>query len=192
MFIGFDCGNISPVEAQSLLGGDLANIRNATEADLPAILSIHNHYVLRSIATPLRDQRTMGDQRRWYSELVQGRFPVLVAEQDGLVAGYCYVDRLAPGPSFAPALEEHIYLDPHQLARGFGTQLLNAIVERSRDLGIRTLIARIDASNTASIRVHKKCGFATVGTVRDVAYKNGTFLSFTIMQLLFDGYFKFD
>ena len=170
----------------------MANIRNATKADLPAILGIHNHYVLESTATPLRDPRTMDEQRRWYSALVIDGLPVLVTEQDGLVAGYCYVDRLAPGRSFAPALEEHIYLHPHQLARGFGTQLLKAIVERSRDLGIRTLIARIDASNTASIRVHKKCGFATVGTVRDVAYKNGAFLSFTIMQLLFDGHFKFD
>jgi hypothetical protein len=70
--------------------------------------------------------------------------------------------------------------------------LLKAIIERSRHLGMCMLIACIGASSKASPHVHEKCGFVTVGTVRDAPYKNGTFLSSTIMQYFFVGNYKFE
>ena len=161
-------------------------IREAIAADLPILLGIYNHYVLTSTATPICDPLTKDEQRHWFeTQMVEG-LPILVAERDGGVVGYCHVGRLMPIATFAPSLEEHIYLDPGHVGCGFGTLLLRAMIDRVGQLGVRTVIARIDASNEASLRLHRKCGFETIGTVRDIAYKNATLLSFTIMQYLFE------
>ena len=169
----------------------MLTFRDAIGADLPILLGIYNHYVLTSTATPICDPLTKDEQRRWFETQAIEGLPILVAEREGSVVGYCHVGRLAPIATFAPALEEHIYLDAGHVSHGLGTLLLRAIIDQVGRLGVRTVIARIDASNETSLHLHRKCGFATVGTVRDIAYKNGTLLSFTIMQYLFDGPTRF-
>lgn len=81
------------------------------------MLGIYNHYVLNSTATPICDLLTKDKQRRWFETQGVESLPILVAESDGDAVGYCHVSRLAPIVTFAPALEEHIYLDPGRVGR---------------------------------------------------------------------------
>src|SRR5215469_15693144 len=125
-------------------------LRDAIAADLPILLGIYNHYVLTSTATPICDPLTKDEQRRWFETQAVEGLPIVVAESDGRVVGYCHVGRLAPIATFAPALEEHIYLHPDHVGRHLGTLLLRAMIDRVARLGVRTVIARIDASNETS------------------------------------------
>ena len=73
---------------------------------------------------------------------------------------------------------------PGQVQRGYGTELLNALIAKSREIGARNLIAVIgDSQNLPSIRVHARCGFAQIGTLRDVGFKKGRWLDVVFMQL---------
>lgn len=166
-------------------------IRCVKECDTKAILTIFNHYILHSTAIPRRVPITATEHHQTLQRLKELGFPALVIEHQDKVSGFGYVDRFADGQSYDPAIESHIYLCPHVLGHGLGTLLLKALVARARTVGRRTMIARIESTNFASIRVHQKCGFQIVGTLRDIGYKNNAFVSSTYMQILFEGEFNF-
>ena len=48
---------------------------------------------------------------------------------------------------------------------------------------MRQMVAVIgDSANVASVRLHRGCGFADVGTLRDVGFKFGRWLDTVLMQ----------
>lgn len=171
----------------------MPQLREALAADFMPMLEIHNHYVLNTNKLPEREPRSPEEHTALFSGLLSRGFPVLVAAPtEGDVIGYCYVDAFASGRSYAPALRVHIYLKQGYHGQGIGTRLLRTLIERSRGLNRRTMVSVIDSTNLASIKLHEKCGFAVVGALRDVGFKNGVFVSATYMQYWFDGAFSFE
>ena len=66
--------------------------------------------------------------------------------------------------------------------RPWRTALRSARVEASRRAGDRTMIALIEAGNMASIHLHERYGFSTVGTIPQAGEKLGQLLDLTIMS----------
>ncbi|NKF32162.1 N-acetyltransferase, partial [Pseudomonas sp. BGM005] len=67
---------------------DAVLIRDATDADLPAIREIYNHAVEHTTAIWNETLVDLDNRREWMRAR-QGRgFPVIVAELSGKVAGY--------------------------------------------------------------------------------------------------------
>jgi phosphinothricin acetyltransferase len=56
----------------------------------------------------------------------------------------------------------------HARGRGIGKELLQALAQESEVNGIWTLQAGIFPENTASISLHKSCGFRKVGVRRRI------------------------
>jgi len=82
------------------------------------------------------------------------------------------------------SFEDTIYIAPSHDRRGHGTELLNHLVQASRAAGAKNLIAVIgDSQNIPSLRVHERCGFARIGTLRDVGFKDERWLDVVFMQL---------
>ncbi|MCI5891988.1 MAG: GNAT family N-acetyltransferase [Clostridiales bacterium] len=76
-----------------------------------------------------------------------------------------------------------IFVDKNYLRQGIGTQLLNRLCEESEKCGYRTLYVAIFSSNTASIELHKKCGFREIGYREHIAKDCfGQWQSTTIME----------
>ena len=48
------------------------------------------------------------------------------------------------------------------------------------------MVAAIESSNTASIRLHDRLGFVTTGQMPQVGQKFGRWLDLTFMQLILD------
>jgi phosphinothricin acetyltransferase len=59
--------------------------------------------------------------------------------------------------------EVSVYVAKEARGRGVGTRLLDALVAASEEAGFWTLQAGIFPENRASIRLHEKAGFRTVG-----------------------------
>src|SRR5258708_2755418 len=131
------------------------------------MLAIHNHYVLTSNAMPQREPRSFNEQAAWFAAVQRRRFPILVVDNAGDIIGYAYVDRFAELKSFEPSIEGHIYLKPGSTGNRLGTALLRVLVKRASRLHKRSLIVRIDSTNIASIKIHKRCGFTLAGELRD-------------------------
>ncbi|OYP28875.1 GNAT family N-acetyltransferase [Rhodopirellula sp. MGV] len=62
-------------------------LRRATESDAAAIADIYNYSVLNSTATFDTEPKTTSDREQWIRDHGD-RFPVFVAEADGVVVGW--------------------------------------------------------------------------------------------------------
>lgn len=60
------------------------------------------------------------------------------------------------------------------------------LIERARLIGKHAMIAGIEASNVASIKLHEKLGFKQVGLLPEVGTKFGRWLDLAFLQLTLD------
>jgi phosphinothricin acetyltransferase len=160
-----------------------AEIRPATEADLPAITAIYKQAVREGTATFELAPPDLSEMMRRYRALVDGGYPYFVATLDGEVAGYAYAGAYRPRPAYRFTVENSIYLRPASHRRGIGLRLLHRLIEESEKRGYRQMVAVIgDSANAGSIAVHTACGFQMIGTHPDVGLKFGRWLDTVMMQ----------
>ena len=160
-----------------------SNIRPATETDLPAINEIYNHYVLHSTCT-YQDEPSTPDERRAWFAAHDPLHPVSVYEQDGQILGWASLSRFHLRSAYRNTVENSVYVRPALHRRGIGSLLLAHTITQARDLGHRTILALIDADQTASVTLHLKFGFEQVAHLRQVGFKFGRWLDVVYLQLL--------
>jgi len=66
--------------------------------------------------------------------------------------------------------------------RGIGRLLLADLIERAKTLEHHTIIAGIDAEQTASVGLHEAMGFEKVALLKEVGFKFGRWLHVIYMQ----------
>jgi phosphinothricin acetyltransferase len=157
-------------------------IRDSAEADLPAITEIYGHAVRTGTASFEYDPPDATEMARRRTDVVSKGFPYLVAEQNGQVAGYAYVNTYRVRPAYRFSVEDSIYIGPSHQGAGVGRQLLAALLQRCEALDLRLVIAVIgDTANLPSIRLHARCGFSHAGTLPNVGWKLGRWLDSVFM-----------
>ncbi len=158
-------------------------IRDVTINDAPAIHALYAQEVARSFANYEYDAPELGEMQRRIAAVVDAGMPWLVAEIDGVFSGYAYASSYRSRAGYRWTIEDTVYVEPGFSRRGIGHALLATLIERSTALGYRQMIAVIgDANNTASIALHEKMGFQTVGTFRGIGYKHHCWLDNVQMQ----------
>ncbi len=78
--------------------------------------------------------------------------------------------------------EVSIYIDPVFKGKGFGYILLKELIRQSEELGFWTLQCGIMEENTASINLHKKCGFRLIGFRERIGKLHGVWKNNVIME----------
>jgi phosphinothricin acetyltransferase len=160
------------------------SIRPAALSDISVITRIYAHAVSHGTASFELEAPTEADMRKRMETLLAGRFPYIVAEVDGAVAGYAYAGPYRARPAYRFTVENSIYVAPEMHRRGIGRVLLKALIEASAARGFRLMIAVIGDSNQAgSIGVHKALGFQDAGVFKNVGYKFDRWLDTVHMQL---------
>lgn len=159
-------------------------IRPVTDADLPAIREIYNHYVRDSTATYDEVESTDDTWARKKSTIASAGIPFLVAEGDGgALLGYALGQPWSPKSAYRFTIENSIYLAPSAAGRGIGWALLAEFLDACRQAGLRQVIAVIaDRGADASIALHRKAGFVDAGRLTDVGEKFGAPLGVLFMQ----------
>ncbi len=105
--------------------------------------------------------------------ILDGKFPYLVAEIDGAVAGYAYASLYRTRPAYRFTVEDSVYVAPDMHRRGVGKALLMKLIEACTALGFRQMIAVIgDSDQAASIGVHRACGFTDAGNLATLSAGN--------------------
>ena len=156
-------------------------IRLATPADLPAINSIYNYYVIHSTTTFQTEPSSDEERTAWFA----GRgpeYPVTVVEEAGEVVGWGSISRFHPRSAYRPTVEHSVYLRHDRLGRGVGTLLLNDLIDRAGRIGHHSMIGLICADQEASLRLHAKAGFVKVGHLREAGRKFERWLDVIYMQ----------
>ena len=158
-------------------------LRAATAADLAAINEIYNEEIRTSVATWDYDPWTLEERRAWF-EARDPSEPVLVADLDGRIAAFGYLSWYREKAGYRYTREDTLYVDPAYQGRGLGARLLAALIAQAQELGLRAVIAQIEAGNDVSIALHERHGFVRLGLEREVGYKFGRWLDAQPMQLL--------
>jgi L-amino acid N-acyltransferase YncA len=160
-------------------------IRPAKRADVPAILDIYNDAVLTTTATYDYEPRPLQHRVQWFEDHEKSGFPIFVAEDDsGKIVGWSSLSRYHDRKGYQFTSENSIYIAAHARGRGIGKLLLEPLIESAKKIGLRAIIAVIDATNEASIRLHARCGFFEVGRFQKVGFKFGRWLDVVYMELL--------
>ena len=160
-------------------------LRTAKTGDIAAITRIYAEAVTHGTASFELEPPDEAEMTRRYKALVGDRYPYLVAEVSGVIAGYAYAGPYRARPAYKWTVENSIYVAPEFHRRGIGLRLLKELIVESERLGYRQMIAVIgDSAQTASIGVHTAAGFAPVGVFRAIGFKHGKWLDTPLMQLM--------
>jgi L-amino acid N-acyltransferase len=165
--------------------GDPVAVRLARPGDAESMRRIYNREVTGSTVTFDLVPRTADDQLRWI-DAHSGAHPALVAvdgESDSVV-GFASLSPYRSRPAYATTVEDSVYVDTEQRARGIGKLLLSEILELATTSGFHAVMARIVGTHEASIALHRACGFEVVGVEREVGRKFGKWLDVLLMQRL--------
>jgi phosphinothricin acetyltransferase len=162
------------------------SIRPASESDLPSLLAIYNDVIRTTTAVFSYQPHTLAMREEWYAAKRAAGHPVLVAEGGGIILGFAALGPFRAWPAYKYSLENSIYVAPEARGRGVGGHLLSALLAEARRLEVHTVIASIEATNSASLALHARHGFREVARFREVGYKFGRWLDLVFMQLLFD------
>ena len=114
---------------------------------------------------------------------ISDRFPWLVAEREGVVAGYAYATEHRWRSAYRWAVDVTVYIAPDHQRRGVGRDLYGALLPALRAQGFHSALAGITLPNPGSVGLHQAFGFELVGVYRDVGYKLGAWHSVGWYQL---------
>lgn len=158
-------------------------IRDATEADLPAIMDIYNDAVINTTAIWNDNVVDLQNRKEWFSARKARGFPVLAAEIDGAVTGYASFGDWRAFEGFRHTVEHSVYVHKDARGHGLGKILMQELISRAELNGVHVMIGCIEAQNAASIRLHEKLGFRNVGTFSEVGQKFGRWLDLACLEL---------
>ncbi|MGH9274838.1 MAG: GNAT family N-acetyltransferase [Acidimicrobiales bacterium] len=156
-------------------------LRLATLDDADAIREIYNREVTTSTVTFDLVPRSLEEQRTWQAAR-SGAHAVLVAETDGVVAGFGSLSQWRDRPAYSTTVEDSIYIHRDHQGAGLGKALLTELVTTATAHGFHVCMARIVGGHEASIALHRSCGFEVVGTEREVGRKFNRWLDVVLME----------
>ena len=102
------------------------------------------------------------------------RYPWLVAEDDGEIAGYAYAGPHRERAAYRWASDVTVYLSPAHFRRGIGSALYTALFDLLVFQGVYVACAGVTLPNDGSVGLHESMGFLPVGVYRRVAWKFGS------------------
>ena len=157
-------------------------VRDATLEDAADVLAIYNFAALNTTAVWTDGAVDLESRRAWILARQQAGYPVLVAMKGRDVVGFASFGDFRPWPGYRHSVENSVYIDERHHRAGIGRSLVAALIERATALNKHTMIAAIEAANTASIGLHASLGFAEVGRMPEVGCKFGRWLDLVLMQ----------
>lgn len=164
-------------------------LREATGADVPAVIAIRNQGVEDRNATLDTEPYTLAEGLEWFA-VHDARHPILVAvdpargdpASPGAVVGWASLNVFNPRHGYRLVAELSVYVDREYRARGVGSRLLEALLERARALGYHKVVLTAMAHNAAARTLYARFGFREVGTFREQGLVDGRWIDTVIME----------
>ena len=144
-------------------------IRDAVEADLPAIVEIYNATVPTRMVTAELKPTTVQARLAWFREHSSDEYPFWVAETDGRVIGWLDFKKFLPRCAYRGTAEISVYVDEKFRRRGVARCLLKEAIARAPSLGITSIVGLIFAHNEPSVKLFEQLGFQRWGLLPRIA-----------------------
>ena len=106
----------------------------------------------------------------------------LVARDGDRIAGWAALSPVSRRAVYRGVAEVSVYVSTADHGKGVGRSLLLRLIDESEHHGIWTLQAGIFPENTASIELHKRCGFREVGRRERIGKLKGVWRDVVLME----------
>lgn len=156
-------------------------LRKVTSNDEIQVIDIFNYYIENGFAAFL-DKRLNYESFQPLLAMTEG-YPFYVIEDEiKAVIGFGFLGRYHPSQVFNRVAELSYFILPPHTQRGLGTQLLNILSTKAKELGIETLLANITSLNHPSLSFHLARGFKECGRFVRIGRKHNTDFDVVWMQ----------
>jgi L-amino acid N-acyltransferase len=162
----------------------MINIRHANENDLPAMLAIYNEIILNTTAVWHNEPHTLEMRKEWFALKKEQGYPVFVAEEEGNLVGFSTIGPFRPWTGYRFTVENSVYVAAGSRGKGIANSLMPPLIVAARELNLHAIVAGIEASNEASIALHKKFGFAEVAHFKEIGYKFNRWMDLKFLELI--------
>jgi phosphinothricin acetyltransferase len=146
-------------------------IRLATGDDAKAVLAIYAPFCAESSHVSFEvEAPSVGEMRRRI-EATLGRYPWLVAEDDGEILGYVYAGPHRDRAAYRWSVDVSAYIGRRR--SGVGRGLYRSLFAILKMQGFVSAFAGATLPNEGSVGLHRAMGFEEVGVYRNVGFKAG-------------------
>lgn len=160
--------------------------RHCTPSDAPAVVRIYNYYIRETVVTFEEEPLSVDDMTRRITE-VTAKYPWLVWERSGVIAGYAYATPWKDRAAYRRSVEATVYLAHGMTAKGIGTQLYGALLDELREMDVHSVLGGTALPNAACVALHENLGFSKVAEFSEIGRKHGKWLNVAYWQLLLRG-----
>ena len=144
-------------------------IRDAVEADLPAIVEIYNEAIRGRISTAQLDPVSVEDRLPWFHEHSAASHPLWVAESESQIAGWLSFQSFITRCAYRGTAEISVYVSGKYRRAGIGRALIEKAIAHSPSLEINALVGCIFGHNEPSLRLFERLGFDRWGLLPRIA-----------------------
>jgi L-amino acid N-acyltransferase YncA len=160
-------------------------VRDATIADMPAVLVIYNEAVANTTASYDYEPRSLAEQEAIYTQRVKDGLPFMVAsDAQRVVIGFASYGPYRPRPGWRFACEHSVYVAVQARGQGVASLLMQPLMVHARAKGFHTMVGVVDAANEASLKLHAKHGFTTFGVMKEGGFKFDRWLDVAFIQAI--------
>ncbi len=144
-------------------------IRDAVEADLPAIVEIYNAAIRARISTAQLEPVSVEERLPWLRKHSPESHPLWVAVIDGQIAGWLSFHSFMTRCAYRSTAKISVYVSDTFPRLGVGRALLEKAVTHSPRLAINVLVGCIFGHNEPSLRLFERLGFERWGSLPRIA-----------------------
>jgi phosphinothricin acetyltransferase len=106
----------------------------------------------------------------------------VAVDDEGTVVGWVAVSAVSSRPVYAGVVEHSVYVDPTAGGRGVARSLLAALIASTEAAGVWTIQSGIFPENAASLALHRRAGFRTIGTRERVGRHHGRWRDVILLE----------
>ncbi|MFJ3974419.1 GNAT family N-acetyltransferase [Streptomyces sp. NPDC090021] len=103
-------------------------------------------------------------------------------DDDGRVAGWIAASTVSDRCAYAGVVEHSVYVRPDARGRGVARALLDALIASTEAACIWTIQSGVFPENTASLAVHARAGFRTIGTRERIGRHRGIWRDVVLLE----------
>jgi L-amino acid N-acyltransferase YncA len=148
-------------------------IRDATEADLPAIVEIFNATIPSRMVSAQIEPVSVEQRLPWFRAHSVDHHPLWVMSDEKQVIAWLSLQSFLPRCAYAGTAEVSVYVHEDFRRCGVAKNFLSEAIARAPALEITGMIGHIFAHNEPSLRLFANVGFERWGLLPRVARLDG-------------------
>nr|MCR4715275.1 GNAT family N-acetyltransferase [Treponemataceae bacterium] len=149
-------------------------IREAQVEDAARLVEIYSYYITDTAVSFEYEVPTVDEFKERITKIKQ-KYPYLVCEKDGVIAGYVYASAYSSREAYDWTIATSIYVDKNIHRQGIGAKLYDALEERLKKQGIVNLLAGVaycdpedEYLTQDSFKFHTRMGYEKVAHMKEV------------------------